>query len=629
MAERLIQATIADLGAHAPFDRMEAPALRFLAAHLSIAYFAKGSEVTGPSAGDADCLYIVKKGAVVGESPGVSTGKRAGVEVSLGAGECFPLAAMAARRASGYRYRTLEDSFLYRLEAHWFHHLLEISARFQAHCTAYLASLVERSEREMQALVGESLAETRSMLEPLTRLVSRAPVSCATGTPLREVLNTMSEQGVGSMVVVDSQNFPVGIFTQPDVLKRVALAEVDLSTAVDAVMTTQPITLAADAPAFEAALAMARHSIRHVVLVSDGRLAGVVSERDLFAMQRLSLRRLAERVRGGANVEALSEAAADIRQLVRSLVAQGFGAAQVTQIVSTLNDSLTARLIHIAASRHELRGRWCWIALGSEGRAEQTLSTDQDNALILMPAERTEPARDCFLAFADEVNRALDVCGFPLCKGDIMARNPQWCMTLDDWRTAFSNWIRNYEPRALLNAAIFFDFRAIAGDGALAGELRQWVLEKAAASPAFLRAMAENALQVRPPLGLLRDFVTDGSAEFPDTIDLKARGIRPFVDAARVYALAHRLSQTGTAARLHMAGEAGALPRPEAAAAIEAFNFLQMLRIRHQFLQARLRPGSENRIAPDSVNALDRRILKAAFRQAVMLQERLGLDYQL
>ena len=626
MAEQLVQATIADLKAHAPFDRMEPEALQFLARRLQVAYYPKGTEVTGPAAGVADRLRIVKRGAVTGHPP-LAAGS-SGVAVSLGTGESFPIGALVGKRATQYSYRADEDSFIYELGAESFGALLERSPRFQAFCTAYLASLVERSNRELRLMASEALAETGNMLEPLARLASGAPVTCTPRTPLRTALGTMAELGIGSIVVVDEANAPVGILTHPDVLNRVTLPGIDLATAIEAVMTRNPFALAAEAPIFEAALTMVRLGIRHVVLLTDGRVTGVVSERDLFAMQRVSLRRTAQQIRGGPTVEALQSAAAGTRDLVRNLLAQGFGAEQLTQIITSLNDSLVERMIQISVKHKALAGRWCWIALGSEGRSEQTLSTDQDNALILGPDADGPAVRAVSLEFADEVNRALDACGFPLCTGDIMARNPEWCMTLAQWRTAFSKWIRNAEPQALLNASIFFDFRAVAGDGSLPGELRQWVLKEASGNPAFLRAMAVNALKARPPLELFRDFVTDDSAEFPDTIDLKKFGTRPFIDAARIYALAHRVPDTNTAARFRKAAERGGLPQREASDAVDAFQFIQTLRIRHQFLQSSPRAGAENRISPDSVNALDRRILKDAFRQAVKLQERLALDYQ-
>jgi CBS domain-containing protein len=228
---------------------------------------------------------------------------------------------------------------------------------------------------------------------------------------------------------------------------------------------------------------------------------------------------------------------------------------------------------------------------------EQTLVTDQDNALIV------ESDKDVFLAFADQVNQDLDACGFPLCKGDIMARNPRWCLTPAEWRAVFDGWIRNNDPRALLNASIFFDFRPLAGEARLAGALRDAVLAQSKGNRTFCRALAQAALETRPPLGLLADFSAD-------ELDLKALGARPFVDAARVLALAAGAVPTGTAERLRAAGEN---------AAVEAFHYVQTLRLR----------AGANRVRVAELSAIDRRVLKEAFRQAALLQERVRMDFGL
>jgi CBS domain-containing protein len=297
-------------------------------------------------------------------------------------------------------------------------------------------------------------------------------------------------------------------------------------------------------------------------------------------------------------------------------------------MTSALNDGLARRLVGLAASRHALPARWCWLALGSEGRMEQTLATDQDNALIFEAAD-AGAARAALLAFADEVNRGLEACGVPLCPGDIMARNPRWCLALGEWRAQFDGWIRNAQPEALLNAAIFFDFRPLEGDAGLAGELRAAVLGMARGNAAFLRALAENALRARPPLGLLRGFTPDAGGEHPGTLDLKGSGARPITDAARLLALAHALPATGTAARLRAAAQAGALPLAEADAAIGAFHHIQDLRLRRQYLERDMPRGTENRIDPAKLNEVDRRVLRAAFQQAALLQDRLRADYAL
>jgi CBS domain-containing protein len=383
-------------------------------------------------------------------------------------------------------------------------------------------------------------------------------------------------------------------------------------------MSGAVITLEEEAPVVEAALAMVRHHIRHVVVTRDGRLTGVISERDLFGMQRTSLRRIVERVRAATEVPEIAEAAADVRSLARALLAQGVAAEQLTQMTSALNDGITQRLIALASQKHAMRGEWCWLALGSEGRLEQTLATDQDNALILADGA----SRQAFLAFAEEVNQALAACGFPLCKGEIMARNPKWCLTLEEWRGLFSGWIRNPQPEALLNASIFFDFRALAGEARLAGELRTTVLQAASGNKSFQRAMAENALQSRPPEDPLLPFLSQA-----ETLDLKGNGSRPFVDGARLLALAHGLAATSTAARLRGAAESGALPQAESAAFVDAFHFIQMLRLRRQYLETGVAPGTENQVVTGRLNAIDQRILKEAFRQASILQQRLRMDY--
>ncbi len=628
MSGKLLAATVTALRVYPPFDLMGSRTLDFLASRLELAYYPRGSTIVAPETGIAQRLHILKQGRVRGGTTGVpEAGARAGVDEVMGAGECFPLGALVAGRGAVYAYRADEDCFCWELSAEDFHKVMARSARFRAFCTQHLAMLVEQSHRALRADAGDGVAG--GMLRPLRDVISRAPVCCPPETPVRTVLKTMHDLRIGSMVVAGADGKPLGIFTTPDVLERVALPQVDIGLPIANLMSGGVVSLEEEAPVVDAALAMVRHAIRHVVVTRDGRLAGVISERDLFGMQRSSLRRIVERVQAATTPAHLADAVADVRSLARSMLAQGVAAEQLTQMTCALNDNVAQRVIELTAPRHALKGEWCWLALGSEGRLEQTLATDQDNALIFTAGGEPEPARQRFLAFAQEVNVALDACGVPLCKGEIMARNPKWCLTLDEWRVVFTDWIRNPQPEALLNASIFFDFRALAGEAGLAGDLRATVLRAAADNASFRRAMAENALRARPPLGLLRDFTTDGSEAFPGTLDLKAFGARPFVDGARTLALAHRLPATSTAARLRAAAEAGALPQAEAATMVEAFHYIQMLRLRRQYLEADVAPGAENRIDPQRLNIIDRRILKEAFRQATVLQERLKLDYAL
>ncbi len=475
-------------------------------------------------------------------------------------------------------------------------------------------------------LAGEQQTPARR----LRALIRNEPVVCREHLSVREAIGIMRARGVGSVVVVDEASHPIGIFTTTD-LVGVAARGLD-EQAVGEAMTRSPFALPAHALAYEAALAMIGTGIRHVLVMEGDRLIGVVSERDLFSLQRLGLGEITTEIRLAGNIELLADLAAEIRKLARLLVDEGVAAEQLTLFVSVLNDRLCQRIIEIERKNHQWEGiSWCWLAFGSEGRFEQTFSTDQDNGIVFSAHEQAGPEalRARLLPFARSVNEALDACGFPLCKGQVMASNARLCLSLQEWQVKMGGWLDAPEPKALLDASICFDFRPLYGDATLAAALREWVLPRTRANPRFLRLMAENALQSKPPLGMLRDFATEDAPNAPHSINLKLNGVRPFVDAARIYALAHASPRTNTGERLRAAHAGIGMGAAETEAMVAAFYAIQRLRLRNQAAQAKLSEDVANRIDPDQLNAFERYILKGAFRQARTLQRRLALDYQI
>ncbi len=600
---------------HPPFDAMGEEALEWIGARASLAYYRDGEEIVGPASGVVDCLHIVRQG-VVQLRASAALPREELADLVHGPGECFPVGALLGRRPTAYHYVATGDVFTYELGEADVRQLIDASPPFRAFCTDRLAALVEQARRVLRTQAGEKVLDEGRLLAPVRQLCRGPAVACGPGTPIREALRTMRERRIGSIVIVERRGEPVGIVTQVDLLERVMLPEKSLDLPVGEVMTRSPETLDAGAPAYAAAQAMARRGIRHIVVVEDGRLFGVVSERDLYALQRASVGRAAKAIRHAANVPALIAGAREVRELAGQLLAQGIDASHLAAIVSSLNDALVQAALRLAGTGAALPGRYCWLAFGSEGRSEQTLASDQDNGLILEDGADARP----FLAFAAQVNQTLAACGFPLCKGGVMAGNPRWCLELTRWQATFGDWIRNPVPQALLDASIFFDLRPLAGEAQFAGVLREEILSLAARHPSFLRAMTENALQARPALGLLGGL--DAS------IDLKGAGSRIFVDAARIWALARGVPQTSTHERLLAAARTSALPQDEALAAAQSFEVIQALRLRHQFLQ-KPEPGAENRVDPRTLGAVDRRVLQEALRHAGRLQQRLRLDFAL
>jgi CBS domain-containing protein len=272
-----------------------------------------------------------------------------------------------------------------------------------------------------------------------------------------------------------------------------------------------------------------------------------------------------------------------------------------------------------------------WLCFGSEGRREQTLHTDQDNGILFQATDAAHAAsiRAELLPLAGKINEALAECGFTLCKGNIMASNPELCLSQREWETRFDRFIRSATPENLLSSSIYFDFRVIWGEPALAEKLFDGVLHKVSENTLFQRMLAQNALLLRPPIGRFRDFVVARSGSEKDTLDLKRQGLMPFVDGARLLALSNGIAECNTLERFSLLKAQGVVDAKDADAYEEAYHFIQLIRMQqHQRQDRECRPFS-NRIDPDNLNHLDRRILRESFRQAKRLQASLALRYQL
>jgi CBS domain-containing protein len=598
----------AELAAHAPFAQMSAEHRRRFIDAAEWVRFADDEVVLGPDAGAVTHLYCVCQGGVRGEQRLGAPGP-----FVLEPGELFPVSAVLGARAVTAVYRAQGATRCLRVPAAEVRALVAESAPFADFVNRRMLQLLALSQRALQARVASSAVSEQPLDAPLAGFVRKPPLAVPPHTPLAQALQAMQAQRVGSVLVVDEGGAALGILTRHDMLDRVVLPRRDLSVPIAQVMSAPVHTLDVEQRAHDAALLMSREGVRHVPITERGRVVGIVSERDLFTLQRLSLRQLGAAIDGATDIDALQEAAADIRRLALQLLAQGVQARALTELISHLNDRLAARCYGLLAARHGLDPmQGCWLAFGSEGRGEQTIATDQDNGLI-HPGDQA-----AWLALGDAVNQALDACGYPLCQGGVMAGRPDCCLTADGWRERFERWIEHGAPQDLLNASIFFDLRPVAGNRALAEPLQRFIATRAAATPRFLKQLAVNALEHRPPLAWHGGIAGD-------SIDLKLQGTAIFVEAARLLGLAAGVTATGTRQRLEALAAPLKVPAAEVSAWVAGFEYLQLLRLGVQAGGAR--GAQANRVELAALNEIDRRVLRETLRVARRLQQRLELDY--
>jgi CBS domain-containing protein len=609
-----------ELVRHPPFAQMASVDVDYFLSHAKQLYFAPDEIVMAPAMGAVRCLFYIRQGAVTGTR---GLAEQMGGAFEYEAGDLFPVSAAVAERAVTATYRACADTFVLAISGADMKSLAQRSPAFTEFLNLRTTKFLELSRKALQAAYAAHASADQSLERPLGELIGTPPITCAPETPLNVALERMHKMRIGSMLVTDPDGSPQGILTRYDILGRITLAQVPLSAPISQVMVHPVFTLTDQHTAQDAALLMSRYGMRHVPITREGVAVGMVSERDLFAMQKQSLKSVSTSIRAAPDVATLKLLAKDIRRLSSSLLGQGVHARQLTALISHLNDVLTEQLLKLMALKHGVDlTRLCWLALGSEGREEQTIATDQDNALIL-PDDTSDESREALRVFAHDVNLALDDCGFPMCKGGIMAGEAACCLTLAQWRERFRQWIAQGSPSDLLNASIYFDFRPLAGDIQLAVGLREEVIQAAQSTPRFLKQMALNALTRAVPLNWRGSVDTDEQG----TVDLKLQGTAIIVDAARIYSLAHGIGQTNTRKRLEAVGLLLNLPATEYGAWVGGFEFLQILRLRIQ-LDSQALPDSPNRIVVANLNNIDRRILRESFRVARQLQQRLQLDYQ-
>jgi len=630
------------VGKHAPFHQLERPVLEQLVRQLEVIYMRRGRVILTP--GDRNSyLYVIRSGAVELRDTDESLIAR------LGEGECFGYPSLLTRGDVTRHVSALEDGLLYRLPADAFHDLRRRVTAFDQFFSEAHATRVRQALGELHA---PNYGNPNLMSMTLRELVARAPVVISPEDSIQEAAQKMSDARVSSLLVV-SEGVLQGIVTDRDLRSRVVATGRDLREPVSAIMTADPTTMPGSALAFEAFMTMTHHNIHHLPVAAEtsgtpaiavsqaasqeispassrpnSSVIGLITTTDLVRQVSDNPVYLVGDIRKQDNVADLATLSKRRREVFLNLITADATAYDVGRVLSLIADATAQQLLRLAERELGVAPvPYAFLVFGSQARQEQSVHSDQDNALLIADTMRYD--QDAYFSkLATFVSDGLHACGYDYCPGKVMATNDHWRQPLSVWQDYFSTWTRRPEPEALLNASIFFDVRAIYGDASLLTPLLEHIRENVTA-PMFLGYMAKNALNHQPPLGFFRNFVLERGGNHEKALNLKHRGVVPIIDLARVHALGSQVVATmNTRDRLEQAAAAGALSQDGVDNLRDALEFIGVVRLRHQAEQLRRGEHPDNFLAPDDLSQFERNHLKDAFQVVSTMQSALEKRYQ-
>jgi CBS domain-containing protein len=475
------------------------------------------------------------------------------------------------------------------------------------------------------------MAEDGALFLPVKNFCQRDLATCPGDAPLVEVVATMRARDISSMIVC-TEGTPVGIFTDRDLRNKVVASGVDPhALRAASIMSSPLIVVGEDDFLFEALYRMSRNGIHRVGVVdSEGRLTGILTDSDILNLQNRSPQKLLRDIAEAESIQDLAGLHGQIQDLVVHMVASGVATRNLVRMIAHLNDRLLIRLIEMLKEERfpDLTERFAFVVLGSEGRREQTLSTDQDNALIYAD-DLTAPELAQLETFSHELIAALIDIGVPPCPGGIMAKNEFWRRSLAEWSQVLNNWLSTPTSQNILNGSMFFDLRTLYGDSALEQTLKAQVADHLSKETVFLAHTGANVLTFKPPLGWLGGIKTERQGEHQGKIDIKKAGIFTITEGIKVLALEAGIVNGGTRERLQGLAEARVLDAEQAQALEASFDFLVVLRLRCQVRALREGRHPSNYVAIAGLNRMEKGRLKLALQEVQAFQNFLLRHFQI
>ncbi len=578
-----------------------------------------------------DYLYIFNKGAA--ERYFEEKGKK-NLKAVLSEGDIFGGISILLNNSISVRtLRTTEETSFYILPRQQFRQLCDKHDAFSEYFTDTFGKRM--LDRSYAAIVAKSLRPKEEDLGgfnlDISGMYTRNIVTCSGTTSIRAAAAKMSRNKCSSIFIENPQGLVCGVVTDNDLRVKVIATGLDTAKPVADIMSTPLAAVPVGASVFEALMVMMQKGIKHLAVTDDNeKVIGVITNQDLLQLQGQSPLILIREINEAQSIDAIIDKHAKLPRMIQGLINAGAKADNVTRLITTLSDAILKKVVAFTLEESDPPPvKFVFMILGSEGRKEQTLKTDQDNAILFedVPAGQLDTVRDYFLKLGEKICRRLDRAGYDFCEGGIMAQNPEWCLMLSEWQGKFKEWIHAPEPEALLRSSIFFDFRGGYGEMALIDELREYLFGSLSGWPGFFRHLSENAIYFKPPIGFFRNFVVESKGEHKDAFDIK-RAMMPIVDLARIYALKNRIDETNTLERLRLLYHAEVLKWSEYHDLEQAYSFMLQLRFVRQITAIidEDRPP-DNYVKPKKLSRIEQTMLKEIFKRVEKFQTKLEFDF--
>ena len=592
-----------DIG-NPPFDRLTPNEAETLRSALDIAYFSPGEAIIRRDA-PAEALYVVIKGIVEERS-------EVDLLALLGPKDTFDSRALVHDH-NGHQFLARDETLCYVIPRKVALDLIRANPRFAAFFYREISRKLDELANDEEARRYGSLMHAK-----VGDLFLHPPVFLAAGDTIETAGHLMREINSNALFVRDGER--VGIITGMNLSKAVVLGRQSIQTAVGTLANYDIVSLRRDDFVSSALLLMTKHNKRRLAVREDEEFVGILEEIDLLGFLAGSAQVTAGRIDRASSRQDLATAAREIETQTRVLRRQGVKVEVIAEIVSDLNRRLLSRVFDMVAPA-KLRTGSCLIVMGSEGRGEQTVRTDQDNGLILAGPVQGE----ILDAFRHDFFDALQSFGFPPCPGDIMVRNPAWSRPLSDYLADLRRWIVLPDQAGHMNVAIIYDAQAIAGDEQLLDDAKTALIDITRGEQAFMAHFARAVDAFETPIGLFNNLIT--SEGTGDALDLKKGGIFPIVHGIRSLALGQGLRETSTDKRISRLCDLGVLQADFGRDLKQAFRFLLMLRLDGQL--AASAGASGTLVRPSHLSSMERHLLRDALQVVKKFREIVGHHFKL